>query len=176
MIRALFATAVLATVPLATLGAGTAAAAPPPKVSISDYAQLKTPLPYPYNEKADATADVDKALARAKATNKRVLIKMGGNWCGDCRILQATMDLPEMKTFLNRNFEMVSVDVGRMDKNLQVPARYGITSKLEGVPAILVVDPKSGQQLVGKAQVAALADARHMKPQALADWFAQWTR
>lgn len=158
------------------LAAGSAAAAPPPHVSISDYSQLKTPLPYPYDEAADASAAVDKALARAKKSGKRVIIDMGGNWCGDCRILAATMELPEMKAFLDRHFEIVTVDVGRFDKNLQVPARYGITTRLEGVPALLIVDPKSGKQLVGHAQVAALADARHMQPQALADWFAQWTR
>lgn len=153
-----------------------AAAAPAPRVSISDYSQLKTPLPYPYNEKADASADVDRALARAKAGGKLLLIDLGGNWCGDCRILAATMALPEMKRFIDRNFELVSVDVGRFDKNLQVPARYGVTTRLEGVPALLVVDPKTGKQLVGRQKVADLADARHMSPQALADWLAQWTR
>jgi thiol-disulfide isomerase/thioredoxin len=153
-----------------------AAAAPAPRVGISDYAQLRTPLPYPYDEKADANAALDKALARAKARHKLVLIDLGGNWCGDCRILAATMELPEMKAFLDRHFEIVSVDVGRFDRNLQIPARYGIKTRLEGVPALLVVDPVSGRQLVGRAQVAALADARHMKPQALADWLAQWTR
>ena len=156
--------------------AASAAAAPAPKVSIASYAQLKTPLPYPYNEKANATAAVDKALARAKTNGKRVLIDMGGNWCGDCRILAATMQLPEMQAFVDRNFEMVSVDVGHMDKNLQVPARYGVTSKLEGVPAIFVVDPKTGQQLVSKAQIADLADARHMAPQDLANWLAKYTK
>jgi thiol-disulfide isomerase/thioredoxin len=105
-----------------------------------------------------------------------VLIDLGGNWCGDCRILAATMALPEMKRFIDRHFELVSVDVGRFDKNLQIPARYGITNRLEGVPALLVVDPKTGRQLVGRRQVADLADARHMRPQALADWIAQWTR
>ena len=165
-----------AAVALAIAIAAPAAAAPAPKVSIADYAQLKTPLPYPYDEKADASAAVDRALARAKANHKLVLIDLGGNWCGDCRILAATMDLPEMKAFLNRHYEVVSVDVGRFDRNLQVPARYGITERLEGVPALLVVDPRTGKQLVGRAQVAALADARHMTPQALADWLAQWTR
>jgi thiol-disulfide isomerase/thioredoxin len=87
---------------LALALAGTAAAAPPPKVSIASYAQLKTPLPYPYDEKADASAALDKALARAKANGKRVLIDLGGNWCGDCRILAATLELPEMKAFVNR--------------------------------------------------------------------------
>jgi len=170
MLRILFAGVLAAAISAPAL------AATAPKVSISDYSQLKTPLPYPYDEKANASAQVDAALARAKANGKRVMIKMGGNWCGDCRILQATMDLPEMKSFLNKNFEMVSVDVGRFDKNLQVPARYGITERLAGVPAILIVEPKSGQQLVGKAAVSELADARHMKPQDLANWIARYTK
>lgn len=161
---------------LALALAAPAMAAPPPRLSITDYAQLKTPLPYPYDEAADADAQTTRALARAKASGKRLLIKMGGNWCGDCRILQATMDLPELKAFLGRHYEMISVDVGRMDKNLQIPARFGVTDRLEGVPAILIVDPVSGRQLVARADVAALADARHMSPQALADWLAKYTR
>jgi thiol-disulfide isomerase/thioredoxin len=164
-----------AAVLLALALAGPAAAGPPPpKVSIASYDQLKTPLPYPYDENANANAAVDKALARAKANGKRLLIDMGGNWCGDCRILAATMQLPEMKAFVSRNFEVVAVDVGHFDKNLQIPARYGVTERLAGVPAIFVVDPKTNRELVGKAAVADLADARHMAPQALADWLAKY--
>jgi len=170
MIRPVLAAAVL------FISAGSAAAAPAPHVGIVDYAQLKTPLPYPYDEHADANAALEKALARARKSGKRVIVDMGGNWCGDCRILAATMELPEMKAFIDRHFEVVTVDVGRFDKNLQIPARYGITERLEGVPALFVIDAKTGRQLVGRAQVAALADARHMRPQDLADWFAQWTR
>ena len=59
-----------------------------------------------------------------------------------------------------------------MNKNLQVPGRYGVT-RLEGVPSVLVVDPKD-DRLVNRGHVPALADARHMSPQALADWLAQW--
>ena len=153
-----------------------AAAAPAPKVSITDYAQLATPLPYPYDEGADASAALDQALARAKKSGKRVLIDMGGNWCGDCRVLAGTMELPEVKAFLHRNFEVVMVDVGRFDKNLQVPARYGIHDRLVGVPSLLVVDAKTGHQLVGPADVSALSSARKMQPQALADWLARWTK
>ena len=163
---------------LALVLAAPAAAAPAkaPKISIASFTQLKTPLPYPYDEAANANAALDRALVRAKAANKRVLIDMGGNWCGDCRILAATMDLPELKTFVDRHYETVEVDVGRMDKNLQIPARYGVTDKLEGVPALLVVDPQSGRQLVSRAQIADLADARHMAPQDLADWLAKYTK
>ncbi len=67
------------------------------------------------------------------------------------------------------------MDVGRFDKNLQIPARYGITKRLEGVPSLLIVDPGT-DVLVDKGHVSALEDARSMTPQALADWLAKWTR
>ena len=75
-----------------------------------------------------------------------------------------------------RDYEVVLVDVGRMDRNLQIPGRYGITDHLAGgVPALLVVDPKTDKLLDG-GHISALEDARNMTPQALADWLAQWTR
>ncbi len=51
------------------------------------------------------------------------------------------MDLPEVHAFLKAHYETVSVDVGRFDKNLQIPARFGITDRLEGVPSVLVATP-----------------------------------
>ena len=48
-----------------------------------------------------------------------------GNWCGDCIVLANLMQLPEMKPFLAAHFEIVKVDIGRFDKNLQIPARFG---------------------------------------------------
>ena len=113
--------------------------------------------------------------ARAKASGRLLLIDLGGNWCGDCRILAATVARPELQAFVDHHYETVLVDVGHFDKNLQIPAHYGITKRLEGVPALLIVDPKTDKLLDG-GHVSALQDARHMTPQALADWLAQWTR
>ena len=154
--------------------AGVAQAAPAPRVSIASYAQLATPLPYPYDEAANADAAVARARARALARRKLLLIDLGGNWCGDCRVLAATMALPEVRLFVETHYEVVTVDVGRFDKNLQIPARYGIRNRLEGVPSLLIVDPVHDRLLDG-GHVAALADARHMDPQSLADWLAEWT-
>ncbi len=151
-----------------------AAAAPAPRVGISSFAQLRTPLPYPYDESANAGAAVATAKARAKAGRKLLLIDLGGNWCADCRILAATIALPEVKAFVDAHYELVSVDVGHFDKNLQVPARYGITRRLEGVPSLLVVDPQT-DTLLDRGHISALEDARNMTPQALADWLARWT-
>ncbi len=154
--------------------AGMAHAAPAPSVSIASFAQLQTPLPYPYDESANANRAVATARMQARARHKLLLIDLGGNWCGDCRVLAATMALPEVKAFDDAHYVAVSVDVGRFDKNLQIPARYGITQRLEGVPSLLIVDPRT-DRLLDAGHTAALADARHMTPQALADWLAQWT-
>jgi hypothetical protein len=151
-----------------------ALAAAPPKVSIASFAELKTPLPYPYDEKANADAVVAAAKARAQTEHKLLLIDLGGNWCGDCRVLAGTVDLPEVRAFVDAHYVTALVDVGRFNRNLQIPAHYGITQRLEGVPALLIVDPRT-DRLLDAGHVAALADARHMTPQALADWLAQWT-
>ena len=154
--------------------ASAAVAAPAPHMSIASFAQLTTPLPLPYDENADADAAVAKAKARARAEHKLLLIDLGGNWCPDCRILAGTMDQPDLKTFVDAHYVEVTVDVGRFNKNLQIPAHYGITKRLEGVPSVLVVDPRA-DKLLDEGHTAALADARSMTPQALADWLAQWT-
>jgi len=151
------------------------AAVPAPHVRAQSFDQLAQPLPLPYNENLDALAAVAAARARAKAAHKLLLIDLGGNWCLDCRLLAGTMELPELKGFVRRHFELVTVDIGRFDKNLMVPTHYGITKRLEGVPSLLVVDPRS-DRLINIGHVAALADARSMTPQALADWLAQWAR
>jgi len=152
-----------------------AGAATAPTLSLTDIHALPVVERYPYDEKADADAAVAAAFARARHSGKRVLIDLGGNWCGDCIVLANVMQLPELKPFLERHFEIVKVDVGRFDKNLQIPARFGITSRLKGVPALLIVEP-NGRTLVDAGKVSALADARHMTPQGLADWLAQWAK
>lgn len=151
-----------------------ALAAPAPRLAAQTFEQLSKPLPLPYDEKADAETAVNAALARARANGKLLLIDLGGNWCPDCRILAGTMELPPLKAFLRRHYELVMVDIGRYDRNMQIAARYGI-ARPEGVPALLVVDPGTNR-LLNPGRTSALADARSMTPQALADWLAGWTR
>lgn len=152
-----------------------AAPARAPRLPQTSFQQLAQPLPLPYNESANAQAAVAAARARARASHKLLLIDLGGNWCLDCRILAGTMELPQLRGFVGRHYEVVTVDIGRFDKNLDVPAAYGIRDRLAGVPSVLIVDPVSNR-LLNPGRTAALADARSMNPQALADWLAQWTR
>ena len=164
---------IIAPMMLAALAGAAPAAVPAPRIATTSLAALPQPLPLPYDEAAVGAKDVAAARAQAKREGKKVLIDLGGNWCPDCRALAGVMALPDLKPFLAKHFVIVTVDIGRYSKNLDVPAKYGITGKLDGVPAILVVDPRS-DRLVNKGRLYALTDARHMTPQALADWLAQW--
>ena len=86
------------------------------------------------------------------------------------------MDLPELRAFLVRHYEIVTVDVGRFDKNLYIAARYGLKDHFGGgVPSVLIVDPRT-DTLRNPGRTAALADARTLSPQALADWLAGWVK
>jgi len=145
------------------------AAVTAPHVRIAATKQLPTPLPYPYDEMANADAAVDAAFVRAKASGKRVLVDLGGNWCPDCRILAGVMALPEVKPFLEKHFEIVSVDVGRFDRNLQIPVRFRI-AKLGGVPWLVIAKP-DGTVLTSSYEVT---DEHHSRPQAMVDWLAHW--
>ena len=85
-------------------------------------------------------------------------------WCAD---------IPAVKAFVDGNFEVVFVDVGHFDKNLEIPARFG-ARKPQGVPTILVVSADG--TLVNPEQREDLADARSMTPQAVVDWLARWVQ
>lgn len=163
--------ATLAAACLVPAGAGLAAVLAP-RVSVGSMNALPQPLPLPYDERANADRQVAAAKARARAEGKKLLIDLGGNWCPDCRGLSGVMALPEVAAFLRRHYVVVTVDIGRLDKNGQIARHYGI-ERLTGVPALLVVDPKR-DRLLNARRIFALTDARHMTPQALADWLAQW--
>lgn len=151
-----------------------ALAAPAPQLKLTNLADLPMVERTPYDVNANAAKDVDAAFARARKSHKRVLIDMGGNWCPDCLILANVMQLPEMKTFLKQHFEVVAVDIGRFDKNQDIPARFGIKGRLPGVPAVVIAEPDG--TFVNPGKISALADARHMSAQAIADWLAGWTK
>lgn len=166
----------LLTAALAVSLAAPVSAATAPRMPITSFEQLAKPLPLPYDEAANAQAVVAAARARAKKAHKLLLIDLGGNWCLDCRILAGTIDVQPLKAFVERHYEVVTVNIGRYDKNMDIPVSYGVNDKLKGgVPALLVVDPRRGKLLDG-GHISALEDARHMSPQGLADWLAQWTR
>ncbi len=53
-----------------------------------------------------------------------------------------------------------------------MPARFGFTERLKGVPTVLIARPDG--KLVNEGNVFAFTDARHMTPDGLAQYLARW--
>jgi hypothetical protein len=98
-----------------------------------------------YDPARDADADVATAAENARANGRMLMIVLGGNWCHDSRGLASYFAEDDFRSMLRRRYEIVYVDVGMRDRNLQIPARYGITS-LTGTPTVLIISPE-GQLL-----------------------------
>jgi hypothetical protein len=111
--------------------------ADPPKTKDAAHASADNE-PRPFNEDADATADVDAALANARVRGSRVLLVLGGNWCHDSRGLAEKFETPELAALIAEKYELVWIDVGRRDKNMDAPKRFGVHDLL-GTPTILIL-------------------------------------
>ncbi|GAB5482169.1 MAG: hypothetical protein Pars92KO_19260 [Parasphingorhabdus sp.] len=108
-------------------------AAPSADGSVAEHPEAK-----PYEKNAKASQDVDAALARAVAADKRVLLVMGANWCHDSRGLAGWFEQPRFAEMLKTKYEVVYVDVGHRDRNIDIAQRFGI-EKIKGTPTVLVL-------------------------------------
>lgn len=98
-----------------------------------------------YPETADAKKEIAEALKSAKQDHKRVFLVFGGNWCYDCHVLDAAFKDPAIAPTFTKSYELVHVDIGRGDKNLDLVKKYQINLD-KGVPAIALLD-ESGKLL-----------------------------
>jgi thiol:disulfide interchange protein len=93
-----------------------------------------------YDEGADARQQIDGAVAKAKKNNRRVLVQWGANWCGWCRMLHATFEGDkEVHKELQYEYDVVRVDVGHFDKNMELASGYGADLKKRGLPYLTVI-------------------------------------
>jgi thioredoxin-related protein len=112
-------------------------------------AKPESPPPI-YAEKADGPAAIRAALASAKRENRRVLIQWGGNWCPWChRLFNQFKADRELAKILSSEYDLVLVDIGRREKNIDVAARYGADVIKNGIPFLTVLDA-DGKPLVNQ--------------------------
>ncbi len=122
----------------------------------------------PYDEKADARSELQQALTAAKADHRKVLLVFGANWCGDCRALDAALH-GKSGPLIEGKFEVVKIDVGNFDKNLDIDGRYGHPIG-NGIPAVVVVD--ADNRILYSTKGGELANARRMGDQGIYDFLA----
>ena len=88
----------------------------------------------PYDTTADAHKDIAAAEQRAKASKKYVMGIFGANWCKDCVVLHKLLDEPATKAYVDAHFEIVGVDLGRFDKQMDIAKTLKVDLD-KGIPA-----------------------------------------
>lgn len=120
----------------------------------------------PYDESADGKQDVQHALATA--TNTPVLVVFGANWCPDCLALDRALHKSPNAELLKRDFKLVKVDVGHMDKNVELAASYGV-HLTNGIPTVVILSPKN--EVLYATKEGELSHARNMSDDGIYQFF-----
>ena len=126
-----------------------------------------------YSETADPKADIAAALVQARKQHKRVLLDFGGDWCGDCQVLDIYFHQAPNQELLEKNYVLVHVWIGHIDRNLEYPEKYGVAIK-KGVPALAVIDA-SGKTVFAQ-QTGEFENMRHMDASSVTEFLEKWKR
>ena len=124
-----------------------------------------------YPDPGQAKTDLANALKRAAATHKRVLIDFGGNWCGDCQVLDIYFHNPENRPILDANYVLVHINIGHMDENVDIAQRYGVPLE-KGVPALAVLSDKG--KLLYSQKSGEFEAMRRLQANSVTSFLVQW--
>jgi thioredoxin 1 len=138
-----------------------------------DLAKLEQPATvndhiYPTGNARD---DIYNAVARAKQEHKNVLLVFGADWCYDCHVLDKAFHRPDVAAVLQPNYELVDVDIGEGNKNLDIASQYDVPLN-RGVPAIAVLD--AAGKLLYSQRSGEWERARALGPQDLLAFLNKW--
>jgi thioredoxin-related protein len=142
-------------------------------VTATSFAQSdKQPIKI-YNPEANAQAALVEATAKAKKGNKHVFVQVGGNWCVWCiRFHNLVEETPDLKNYLNSNFETVLVNFSPENKNeavlkkLKNPGRFGF-------PVFLILDGNG--EVIHIQNSAYLEEGNGHSAKLITDFLKNWT-
>jgi len=97
-----------------------------------------------FDPKRDPAKDLEAAKVQAQKDNKRILLDVGGEWCGWCKLLdQYFIDKKEIGAYLKENYVVVKVNFSQENEN---KAFLGAFPKISGYPHFFVLE-KDGKFL-----------------------------
>ncbi|MGO8756909.1 MAG: thioredoxin family protein [Terracidiphilus sp.] len=124
-----------------------------------------------YPPPSQARSDLAAALKTAAATHRRILLDFGGNWCGDCQVLDIYLHDPRNKPLLEANFVLVDINIGHMDANLDLAEKYQVPLQ-RGVPAVAVLS-ETGKLLYSQKN-GEFEAMRRMESSAVTAFLVEW--
>jgi thiol:disulfide interchange protein len=108
---------------------GRPVAVPPPPVQSADPK---------FDPTRDAAADIIAALGDARRTNRRVILDVGGEWCGWCHTLDRYfVQHGDLRALRDTKYVWLKVNYSTENKNTSVLSRY---PTITGYPHLFVLE------------------------------------
>ena len=127
-----------------------------------------TPNPHLYNEAADPAADILAAEKAARPAHKRILLEFGGNWCGDCQVLDYYYRQEPNADLIAQHYIVVRIDIGHMDHNVATAEKYHVPIT-KGVPALAILDAHGNLLYAEQPK-----EFEHTSPEAITAFLNHW--
>jgi thiol:disulfide interchange protein len=123
-----------------------------------------------YDPARDPAADLEATIERAQLEGKRILLEVGGTWCGWCKILDGFIhDHPSISGKVEKGFLVMKVNFGRENQNEEFLGKY---PSIPGYPHIYVLE-KDGTLLHSQNTVE-LEEGRSYNEGAILAFLDKW--
>lgn len=123
-----------------------------------------------FDPKRDAAKDIADAIKKAKKEDKRIMLDVGGEWCGWCHKLdEFFLTNEEAAKILKESYVVVKINFSEENKNEAVLSKY---PKIEGYPHLFVLD-KEGK-LIHSQDTGKLETGDHHDPAKVIPFLKKW--
>ena len=99
------------------------------------------PHPEPYLGRKASILEIQEFIQRTIKSNKQPIVIFGANWCPDARLLEGVIQLPTVKNFLEKNANILNIDVGNYEMNTELFSFFDKNIQ-EGIPRVFIMDRK----------------------------------
>ncbi len=118
----------------------------------------------------DAAKDLAAGVKKAAKENKRVLVDVGGNWCGWCLKLDKLFhENADIAGLLKKHYVIVKINFSPENENKKVLAQF---PKVEAFPHLFVLDAKG--KLVHSQDTGLLEEGDHHDPAKVVTFLKKW--
>lgn len=145
---------------------------PAPKVE-QKAEQKQQPLPKVYDETINPMDQIEVALEEARATGRKVICQVGGNWCPWClRFANFINTDSEIREIVEKNYVYIHINTSKENKNEEALRRLGNPGRF-GYPVLVILDPEGHVMHIQNSSYLELDKSYDRKK--VIDFFLNWT-
>lgn len=125
----------------------------------------------PFDPYKDPKMDLEQAIASAKIDGKRIILDVGGEWCGWCRHMDKFFaQNPALAKLRDENFIWIKVNYSEENYNDEFLSKY---PSIKGYPHLFVLETDG--TLLKSQETGSLEDEKSYDLQKFTDFLKKWS-